>query len=112
MYEFVGKHYLASLYGVKKIKDHEFLKACFEKAISKSGSTICGYTEHIFNDGGMTGVFLLKESHCSFHTYAEQKNIFVDFFTCGTATNWKIFENILLCNLQMERSKSRRIRRK
>ena len=77
MYEFVGKHYLASLYGVKKIKEQEFLKSCFTKAIEKSGATICGYTEHIFNDGGMTGMFLLKESHCSFHTYIDQKNIFV-----------------------------------
>ena len=55
MYEFKGRHYLASLYGVKKIKHHELLKEVFTKAIEQSNGTICGYTEHIFNDGGMTG---------------------------------------------------------
>ncbi len=111
MYEFKGRHYLASLYGVKKIKNHELLKEVFTKAIEQSNETICGYTEHIFSDGGMTGIFLLKKSHCSFHTYAEQKNMFVDFFTCGTGSDWRVFENILLCNLEMDKSKSQRIHR-
>ena len=111
MYDFKGKHYLASLYGVKKIKNNELLKDVFKQAIERAHGTICSYTEHIFSDGGMTGIFLLKESHCSFHTYVEQKSIFVDFFTCGDSADWKVFENTLLCRLEMDNSKSRRIHR-
>jgi S-adenosylmethionine decarboxylase len=53
---------------------------------------------------------LLKESHCSIHTYAEEGTIFVDFFTCGDSCDIKKFENLILCNLEMERSESRRIK--
>ena len=110
-YEFNGVHYLASLYGVKDVTDICRIRAVFEKAIIQSGSSICSNTEYIFNDGGFTVVWLLKESHCSIHTYADSGNIFVDFFTCGNKTDIKKFENIILCNLELERSESRKILR-
>ena len=69
MYKFVGTHFMTSLYGVKKIDDREYLKEVFEQAIEASGATICAYNEHVFSDGGITGAFILKESHCTFHTY-------------------------------------------
>jgi len=112
MYKFIGQHLMMSLYGVKQIEDREFLKEVFENAIEMSGATICAYNEHVFSDGGMTGAFLLKESHCTFHTYINQKNIFVDFFTCGNSADFKKFENVILCRLEMDRSQSNVVRRK
>jgi len=32
---------------------------------------------------GVTGFYLLSESHCSYHTYPESNYIAVDIFTCG-----------------------------
>ncbi len=112
MYKFVGTHFMTSLYGVKKIDDREYLKEVFEQAIEASGATICAYNEHVFSDGGITGAFILKESHCTFHTYITQKNIFVDFFTCGNSADYKQFENAILCKLEMDRSHSSLVRRK
>lgn len=111
MYEFKGKHYIASLYDVKDICNLDKLRTVFETALKESGATILSKSEHVFNDGGFTCVWLLSESHCSIHTYAEQKSIFVDFFTCGNGCNVNKFNDFILCNLELNRSKSRRIRR-
>lgn len=111
MYKAEGRHFIATLYGVKDIKNLDKLRYIFEKSLQKSGANICGKSEHTFSDFGFTCVWLLKESHCSIHTYAEQGIIFVDFFSCGNSCNVKVFENLILCNLEMERSESRRIKR-
>ena len=73
LYEFKGKHFIASLYDVKEITNLDKLRNVFETAIKESGATILGKTEHVFSDGGFTCVWLLSESHCSIHTYVEQK---------------------------------------
>ncbi len=47
--------------------------------------TILKYDFHKFGSGGegVTGFYLLSESHCSYHTYPENNYIAVDIFTCG-----------------------------
>jgi len=109
MYEFKGRHYVASLYDVKEITNIDKLRTIFESALRESGANILGKNEHLFSDGGFTCVWLLAESHCSIHTYVNQKNIFVDFFTCGTKSSIKKFNDFILCNLELNRSKSRRM---
>ncbi|NDK98317.1 hypothetical protein GPY23_04595 [Photorhabdus bodei] len=44
-----------------------------------------GHLCHKFTDGGegVTGLFLLSESHLSFHTYPETNYISIDVYTCG-----------------------------
>ena len=110
-YEFKGKHYIASLYDVKEITNLDKLRNVFATAIKESRATILGKTEHVFSDGGFTCVWLLSESHCSIHTYVEQKSIFVDFFSCGQGCNLKKFNDSILCKLELNRSYSRRITR-
>ena len=111
MFKAEGRHFIATLYNVKDIKNLEKLRIVFENALEKSGASICGKTEHTFSDLGFTCVWLLKESHCSIHTYAEEGTIFVDFFSCGNSCDIKKFENLILCNLEMERSFSRKLKR-
>ena len=108
-YQFTGNHYISSLYGVKNIADVDNLRNVFEVAIINAGATIVGKTEKIFEDGGFTCVWLLQESHCSIHTYIEQQNIFVDFFTCGDSTNLREFQDVISSLLMFERSESQRI---
>ena len=40
---------------------------------------------HKFTSGGegVTGIFLLSESHLSYHTYPENNYISIDLYTCG-----------------------------
>lgn len=59
------------------------LRALFELALADF--TVLRYEEHKFETegAGVTGFFLLSESHCSFHTYPENNYIAVDVFKCG-----------------------------
>lgn len=65
------------------LKNSDLLKTIFE--ISLTDFTILKYAEYKFNTGGsgVTGFFLLSESHCSYHTYPENNYIAIDIFTCG-----------------------------
>ena len=48
------------------------------------GFSILNFIDHKFDEGGgVTGLFLLAESHCSYHTYPESAYIAIDVFTCG-----------------------------
>jgi S-adenosylmethionine/arginine decarboxylase-like enzyme len=45
---------------------------------------VIGFIDHKFGEGGgVTGIFLLAKSHCSYHTYPESKYVAIDLFTCG-----------------------------
>jgi S-adenosylmethionine decarboxylase len=80
-----GYHYILDL----KLKCNDILtsgeklRELFESALS--GFTILKYAEHKFETegAGVTGFFLLSESHLSFHSYPENNYIAVDIFTCG-----------------------------
>ena len=38
---------------------------------------------HKFEPQGLTGFYLLSESHLSFHTWPENGTISIDLYTCG-----------------------------
>lgn len=95
MHDFKGKHYLASFRDCDVI-DAKTIVQVFELAIKNSGAKIVNYTEHIFENGAITCVFLLSESHMSNHTYPEYKSMFVDFFTCGDTCNHEKFHETVL----------------
>ena len=38
---------------------------------------------HKFNDGGLSGVAVLEESHISFHTWPQREYVAFDIFMCG-----------------------------
>lgn len=79
-----GYHYLIDAH-VKQpaiLMDAERLRDIFERALR--GFTILQFIDHRFDvGGGVTGLFLLAESHCSYHTYPESAYIAIDVFTCG-----------------------------
>lgn len=97
-FKFSGSHYIASLKDCQTIENLENnnIVSLFRDAIQKSGATILNYNEHIFENGGITFVFLLSESHCSVHTYPEHKSLFVDLFTCGDNINNKTFHSTIV----------------
>jgi S-adenosylmethionine decarboxylase len=43
----------------------------------------------------VTGVFLLAESHASYHTYPEFGFLAVDFFTCGSCDPLAVAAHVL-----------------
>jgi S-adenosylmethionine decarboxylase len=85
----VGSHHLLDLHGVDAatLRDEARLMALFAAALEAGGFHVVGELSHRFPDGGqgVTGVFLLSESHLAFHTYPEHAYLALDLFSCGSA---------------------------
>lgn len=110
MFDFKGKHYIASFIDCQ-VKDLEVIKNGFQKAIEISGATILNKSEFVFENGGLTMVFLLSESHGSIHTYPEHNSLFIDFFTCGNKVNHELFHKTMFELFQPKKMKIQYINR-
>jgi len=94
----VGEHLLLDLYGIAPdlLRDPAALEATLRAAAAALGATILHAHLHRFDSlraglpageqGGVTGVLLLAESHLSIHTWPEHGFAAVDAFMCGTGT--------------------------
>lgn len=83
----IGRHLIADLCGCDSnlLKNETKLIEIFTNALRSSDVNILTYSSHKFpGEGGVTGIFLLSESHSSFHSYPEFGYVAVDIFTCGT----------------------------
>lgn len=79
-----GYHYLidAHVHQSSLLSDASRLKHIFTVALD--GFSILNFVDYKFDEGGgVTGLFLLAESHCAYHTYPESAYIAIDVFTCG-----------------------------
>lgn len=94
----VGEHLLLDLYGVAPalLRDAAALEIALRDAADALGATILHAHLHRFDSvrtglpvgeqGGVTGVLLLAESHLSIHTWPEHGFAAIDAFMCGTGT--------------------------
>lgn len=94
----VGEHLLLDLYGVAPalLRDAQALEVALREAAAALGATILHAHLHRFDSlrvgapageqGGVTGVLLLAESHLSIHTWPEHGFAAIDAFMCGTGT--------------------------
>lgn len=96
-YEFKGQHFIASYYGCdsESLTDSEALRGVMNQAAEASGATVLTESYYLFDEGGMTQVLLLSESHASIHTYPEHNACFVDLFTCGDTCQSEPFHQTL-----------------
>lgn len=94
---FGGIHLIASYIDCDKARldDHVGLGEAMERAIVESGASVMERTSHVFAGGGMTGVYVLAESHASIHTYPEHGSCFVDIFTCGYDCDPQQFDRLM-----------------
>lgn len=79
-----GYHYFIDAHVRKPglLLDADWLRRTFVVALE--GFSVLDFVGHKFDGGGgVTGLFLLAESHCSYHTYPESSYIAIDVFTCG-----------------------------
>jgi S-adenosylmethionine decarboxylase proenzyme len=66
------------------------------ECISKSEAKLLKTTVHHFNDeGAFTSLYLLSESHISFHTWPENNYIAMDVFTCGNCDSIQLAKDIM-----------------
>lgn len=83
----VGRHVIADLSGCppELLLDEDWLNKTFSEALGRVGATVITLSSYKFpGEGGVTGLFLLSESHASYHTYPEYTYIAIDIFTCGS----------------------------
>ena len=79
-----GAHLICELYGAERLDDVDHVAAALEDAAQACGATVLDTRLHPFDEnGGVTGVVLLAESHLTIHTWPEHAYAAVDVFLCG-----------------------------
>ena len=75
---------ICELYGASGLDDVEYVAEALCRAARRCGATILETRLHPFEEnGGVTGVVLLAESHVTVHTWPEHDYAAVDVFMCG-----------------------------
>lgn len=86
----VGKHAISDMYNcsvdLSVLEDIEQIRDHLREACKRAGATIESEHLHKFNPVGISGVFVLSESHISIHIWANERYISVDCYTCGDYT--------------------------
>ena len=82
----MGIHVIAELFGVdpERISRVDPLRRVLEKVVSRSGLRVVHSAYHQFEPRGVSGFYLLRESHLSVQTWPEHEYVAVDIFTCGS----------------------------
>ena len=78
---------------INEINDTEILKynnsisIILDKIVETFNLNVVGKIIHQFEPFGVTGVYVLSESHLSIHTFVEEKKVAMDLYTCNTFDN-------------------------
>lgn len=84
--QYAGTHLLVDLWGAKNLTDADLIETAFKECISSCGATLLYLHLHCFSEnGGISGVAVLSESHISIHTWPERDYAAIDIFMCGDA---------------------------
>ncbi|MBF8730207.1 MULTISPECIES: S-adenosylmethionine decarboxylase [Pseudomonas] len=82
-----GYHTIWDITGANSavLRDEQALHWFFHAVLSSSGFTLIDDRVHKFVLGGegVVGLFLLSESHLSYHTHPENSYISIDVYTCS-----------------------------
>jgi S-adenosylmethionine decarboxylase len=82
---YAGNHLLIDMHGCSGDLSGEGILAVCIEAAEATGATVLFSYQHPFEGGGSSGVVILAESHCAFHSWPNEDNyIAFDVFVCGT----------------------------
>lgn len=99
----IGRHILLDLYDcpVAILGNVDLLQNVLVQAANAANATIVFQHFHHFGEnGGVTGVLLLAESHISIHTWTEYAFAAADIFVCGNRANAQLASRVLIDGLQ------------
>ena len=81
---YAGIHLLADFWGGSRMNDADRMTIALREAAEAGGATVLHVHVHEFGDeGGVSGVAVLAESHISVHTWPELDYAAFDVFMCG-----------------------------
>jgi S-adenosylmethionine decarboxylase len=85
----IGKHLLADLYGIDPtlLADERVLMSLLRSGLAYAYFTVIDQLSYTFPGpgAGVTGIYMLSESHAAFHTYPEICYMALDVFSCGAS---------------------------
>jgi S-adenosylmethionine decarboxylase len=85
-----GIHLIVDVFDIKNVELLKTLDNIFQLAnaiILKGGLNVIKQVNHQFQPCGYTALYLLAESHMSFHTYPEKKCLSFDLYCCNPDLN-------------------------
>lgn len=83
---YAGSHLILDLWDAVHLDDASVIEMAFRRAIKECGATLLHMHFHEFSEnGGVSGVAVLAESHISIHTWPERAYAAIDIFMCGAA---------------------------
>lgn len=81
---YAGHHLLIDLWGARGLTDAAHIERALREASAAANATVLKVDLHRFaENGGISGVAILAESHMSIHTWPETGFAAVDVFLCG-----------------------------
>ena len=81
---FAGLHLIIDLWGAHRLDDEAFIEATLRNCVDAAGATLLHIHLHRFSEnGGISGVAVLAESHISIHSWPEHEYAAIDIFMCG-----------------------------
>ena len=93
----IGKHLIIDISQItnhKLLNSVELLYETFDKLCNKYDFNVLSRTHHLFEPHGITLLYLLAESHISFHSYPEHAACFIDIFTCRVYPDNSVYDEI------------------
>lgn len=83
---YAGTHLLVDLWGARNLSNADLIETALKECIDACGATLLYLHLHCFSEnGGISGVAVLAESHISIHTWPERAYAAIDIFMCGDA---------------------------
>jgi len=82
-----GTHIIIDIYEIEnneKIKYENTIIELLDKIVNKYNLNVVNKALHQFKPYGITGVYVLSESHLSIHTFVEERKVAMDLYTCKT----------------------------
>tara|TARA_Y100000361_G_scaffold91087_1_gene81135 strand:- start:262 stop:657 length:396 start_codon:yes stop_codon:yes gene_type:complete len=80
---YAGEHFILDVWGFDtSLRDIDFDKILLDASNIAGANRLYGHV-HKFNDGGLSGVAVLEESHITFHTWPDREFVAFDIFMCG-----------------------------
>ena len=90
---FAGTHLLVDLWEAKNLEDKKIVEKALRKAAASANATALHVHLNKFTEnGGISGVLVLAESHISIHTWPERSFAAVDIFMCGNCDPHKCID--------------------
>ena len=81
---FAGLHLIVDLWDAERLDDLDFIEKTLRDCVDAAGATLLHiHLHHFTENGGVSGVAVLAESHISIHSWPEHGYAAMDVFMCG-----------------------------